>query len=169
MSLPISVAVGDYDRTRDLLSGRVAIEGTTASFLALEPEEIFYRSFRLKEFDVCELSLSSYVVQLASGGAPYVALPIFLSRAFRHNGIYVRRSAKIKSAADLKGRRVGCPEYQLTACVWIRGLLEDQYGVAASEISWVRGGIEDAGRLEKLPVRVPDFIKMVDATLRLLS
>nr|WP_197732046.1 ABC transporter substrate-binding protein [Methylocella tundrae] len=163
VQLSISVAIGDYDRTRDLLSGRVPIDGAAPTYLALEPEEIFYRSFKLQEFDVCELSLSSYVLQLASGAASYVALPIFLSRAFRHNGIYIRKSSGIKTAEDLKGRRVGCPEYQLTACVWIRGLLEEQFGVHWSEIEWVRGGIEQPGRAEKLAFQMPSDVRMTDA------
>jgi 4,5-dihydroxyphthalate decarboxylase len=163
MPLPISVAIGDYDRTRDLLSGAIPIDGAAPTYLALEPEEIFHRSFRHQEFDVCEMSLSSYVLQVAHGAAPFIALPVFLSRMFRHNGIYVGTRSGIRAPADLKGKRVGCPEWQLTAGVWIRGFLEDQFGVHWSEIDWVRGGIEQPGRPEKLAFAPPAGLRMVDA------
>jgi 4,5-dihydroxyphthalate decarboxylase len=163
MQLPISVAIGDYDRTQDLLSGKIAIDGAAPTYLALEPEEIFHRSFRHQEFDVCEISLSSYVLQVSKEATPFVGLPIFLSRMFRHNGIYVRTGNGIRVPADLKGKRVGCPEWQLTAGVWIRGFLEDQFGVHWSEIEWVRGGIEQPGRPEKLAFTPPAGLRLVDA------
>ena len=97
--------------------------------MLLEPEEIFFRAFRHADFDICELSLSSYSVKTAAGTSPYIAVPVFPSRAFRHTSIYVRTD-RIKSPADLKGRRVGVPEYQLTANIWVRLFLEEDYGVA---------------------------------------
>jgi 4,5-dihydroxyphthalate decarboxylase len=163
MQIPISIAIGDYDRTRDLLSGRVSIDGAQPNFIVLEPEEIFHRTFKFGEFDVCEMSLSSYVLQVARGLAPYWGLPIFLSRMFRHNGIYIRADSGINQPSDLRGRRVGCPEYQLTACVWVRGFLQDQFGVHWTEIEWVRGGIEQPGRAEKLAFELPDGLRLTQA------
>jgi 4,5-dihydroxyphthalate decarboxylase len=106
--LQLSVAIGDYDRMRPLVDGLVQIDGVDAQIMLLEPEEIFFRAFRHADFDICELSLSSYSVKTAAGTSPYVAVPVFPSRAFRHTSIYVRTD-RIKSPADLKGRRVGVP------------------------------------------------------------
>src|SRR5689334_637200 len=152
--LNLSVAVGDYDRTRALVDGSVAIDGVDPVYMTLVPEEIFFRAFRAAEFDICELSLSSYTVKTAQNDCPYIAVPAFVSRAFRHTSIYVRTD-RIKKPQDLKGRKVGVPEYQLTANVWARALLEDDYGVKRSDIHWVRGGIEQAGRPEKVTVKLP--------------
>src|SRR5215210_3198035 len=123
--LNLSIAVGDYDRTRPLVDGAVQIDGVDPVFMTLVPEEIFFRAFRHAEFDVCELSLSSATMKIADGTAAYVGVPAFLSRAFRHTSIYIRTDRGIERPQDLKGRRVGVPEYQLTACVWARALLED--------------------------------------------
>lgn len=162
-SLPLSVAIGDYDRNRPLIDGKVGIDGVDPVFMTLDPEEIFFRAFRHAEFDICELSLSSYVVKLDRGDSPYVAVPAFLSRAFRHTSIYIRTDRGIRAPADLKGRRIGLPEYQLTACVWARALLEDEYGVKPSDVTWVRGGIEQPGRPEKIRIALPPDIRLEDA------
>jgi 4,5-dihydroxyphthalate decarboxylase len=160
--LNLSVAVGPYDRTRALLDGTVQIDGVDATCMTLSPEEIFFRAFRHAEFDICELSLSSFTVKTAQGGGPYVGVPAFVSRAFRHTSIYVRTD-RIKKPEDLRGKRVGVPEYQLTANVWARAILEDDYGVKPSDIQWVRGGIEDAARPEKITIKLPADVKLENA------
>jgi 4,5-dihydroxyphthalate decarboxylase len=160
--LNLSVAVGDYDRTRPLIDGAVQIDGVDPVFMTLVPEEIFFRAFRAAEFDICEVSLSSYTVKTAQGNCPYIAVPVFVSRAFRHTAIYVRTD-RIKKPEDLKGRKVGVPEYQLTANVWARAFLEDDYGVKRSDIHWIRGGIEDAGRPEKISVKLPPGVRLDNA------
>jgi 4,5-dihydroxyphthalate decarboxylase len=160
--LNLSLAVGPYDRTRALIDGSVQIDGVTPTCMALSPEEIFFRAFRHAEFDICELSLSSFTVKTAQGGVPYVGVPAFVSRAFRHTSIYVRTD-RIKKPEDLKDKRVGLPEYQLTANVWARAILEDDYGVKPTDIHWVRGGIEDAARPEKIRIKLPADIKLDDA------
>ena len=160
--LELSVAVGDYDRTRALIDGSVAIDGVDPIYMTLVPEEIFFRAFRAAEFDICELSLSSYTVKTAQNNCPYIAVPAFVSRAFRHTAIYVRTD-RVKKPEDLKGRRVGLPEYQLTANVWARALLEDDYGVKPSDIHWIRGGIEEAGRPEKLAIKLPPGVRLDNA------
>ena len=129
--LQLSVAIGDYDRMRPLVDGLVQIDGVDPQIMLLEPEEIFFRAFRHADFDICELSLSSYSVKTAAGTSPYVAVPVFPSRAFRHTSVYVRTD-RIKSPADLRGRRVGVPEYQLTANIWVRLFLEEDYGIRPS-------------------------------------
>jgi 4,5-dihydroxyphthalate decarboxylase len=160
--LQLSVAVGNYDRVRPLFDGVVQIDGVDPVFMMLPPEEIFFRAFRGQDFDICELSMSSFTVKTAAGNCPYVGVPAYVSRAFRHNSIWVRTD-HIKSPADLKGKRVGLPEYQLTACVWARIILEEDYGVKPSDVTWVRGGIEDAGRPEKITIKLPDGVRMEDA------
>ena len=160
--LALSVAVGNYDRVRPLMDGAVQIDGVDPIFMNLPPEEIFFRAFRSMDFDICELSMSSFTVKAAERSCPYVGVPAFVSRAFRHNSIYVRTD-RIKAPEDLKGKRVGLPEYQLTACVWARIILADQHGVQPADIIWVRGGIEHPGRPEKIAIKLPDNVRMEDA------
>jgi 4,5-dihydroxyphthalate decarboxylase len=160
--LQLSLAVGPYDRTRALVDGSVQIDGVEPLCMTLSPEEIFFRAFRHAEFDVCELSLSSFTVKTAQGNCPYVGVPAFVSRTFRHTAIYVRTD-RIKTPADLKGKKVGVPEYQLTANVWARAILEEDFGVRPSDISWVRGPITDAERPEKISIKLPPDVKLADA------
>ena len=160
--LKLSVAVGDYDRTRALIGGAVAIDGVDPVYMTLVPEEIFFRAIRAAEFDICELSLSSYTMKTAQGNSPYIAVPAFLSRTFRHNAVYVRTD-RVQKPADLKGRKVGVPEYQVTANVWVRAFLEDDYGVKPADIHWIRGGIEEPGRPEKLTLKLPAGVRLDDA------
>lgn len=160
--LNLSVAVGPYDRTRALIDGTVKIDGVEPTCMTLSPEEIFFRALRHTEFDICELSLSSFTVKTAQGGGPYVGVPCFVSRAFRHNAIWVRTD-RIKKPQDLKGKKVGLPEYQLTANVWARAVLEDDFGVRPSDVQWVRGGIADADRPEKIKITLPKDVRLEDA------
>jgi 4,5-dihydroxyphthalate decarboxylase len=160
--LQLSVAIGDYDRMRPLVDGSVQIDGVDLQIMLLEPEEIFFRAFRHQEFDICELSLSSYSIKTAAGTSPYVAVPIFPSRAFRHTSIYVRTD-RIRSPADLKGRRIGVPEYQVTANIWVRMILEEDYGIRPADVIWVRGGYEQPGRIEKINLNLPADVVVEDA------
>ena len=161
--LKLSIAMGNYDRTRPLVDGDVQIDGTDPVYMLLSPEEMFFRAFRDVAFDVSELSLSSFSVKTAAGTNPYVGVPVFPSRAFRHTAICIRTDRGINSPADLKGRRIGTPEYQLTACVWARALLQDEYGVNPSDVTWVRGGMETPGRPEKIPLQLPPDIRIETA------
>ena len=160
--LQLSVAVGDYDRIRPLLDGEVRIDAVDPQFMLLGPEEIFFRAFRHAEFDITELSLSSFSVKTAAGDCPYVGVPVFPSRAFRHTSIYVRTD-RIRAPEDLRGKRVGVPEYQLTANVWARMFLADDHGVHPSDVTWVRGGYEQPGRLEKIALALPPDVRLEDA------
>jgi 4,5-dihydroxyphthalate decarboxylase len=153
VEVPITIACGNYDRTRAIKDGRVQVEGCAVTYLPLYPEEIFFRAFRYQEFDVSELSFSSYIRTVAAGTSAYVGIPAFVSRLFRHSGIYVRTDAGIRTPADLRGKRVGLPEYQITAVVWMRGMLQHEYGVHPTEIHWRSGGQEEAGRNERTPLR----------------
>lgn len=157
--LQLSVAMGDYDRTRALFDGRVQIDGVDPIYMLLNPEEMFFRAMRSMDFDIAELSFSSYLVKHSKGDCPYIAIPVFLSRAFRHTSIYVRKD-RIKKPEDLKGKRVGLPEYQLTANVWARAILQDDFGVRPEDVTWVRGGIDTPGRPEKIKLQLPANVKV---------
>jgi 4,5-dihydroxyphthalate decarboxylase len=161
--LNLSVAVGDYDRVRPLVDGAIQIDGVDPVFMLLEPEEIFFRAFRHADFDICELSMSSFTVKTANGDCPYVGIPVFPSRAFRHTSIYIRTDRGIARPEDLKGKRVGVPEYQVTANVWARAILEDEHGVKPSDITWIRGGYDQPGRIEKIALRLPPDVRVEDA------
>lgn len=157
--LNLSIAMGDYDRTRALYDGRVQIDGVDPVFMLLNPEEMFFRAMRSRDFDIAELSFSSYLVKHSRGESPYIAVPIFLSRAFRHTCIYVRKD-RIRRPEELKGKRIGLPEYQLTAHVWARAILQDDFGVHPEDVTWVRGGIDTPGRPEKIALQLPPAVKV---------
>lgn len=155
MTVELTLATGRYDRTAALQDGRVRPEGVSLTCLALNVENIFWRMLRHREFDVSELSFGGYVVRRGRGVDDLVAIPVFLSRAFRHSGVYVRRDAGIARPEDLRGRTVGVPEYQMTAAVWVRGFLADDYRVMPGEMTWVEGGLEEPGRQAAEPVQPP--------------
>jgi 4,5-dihydroxyphthalate decarboxylase len=153
--LSLSLATDNYDRVRPIRDGRVTIDGCDIIHLNLEPEELFFRTARYQEFDACEMSFSTYIMQRSRGETAYTALPVFLSRVFRHSGFYLRTDRGITKPEDFKGRTVGLPEYQITAAVWQRGLLSDEYGIKPSDISWRTGGIEQPGREERARITPP--------------
>ena len=155
--LPLTLACGPYDRTRALADGRVPVEGTDLRYIALDPEEIFFRMLGHGEFDVSELSLSSYLLTHLAGG-PLIAIPVFPSRSFRHSGVYVREQSDVTRPEDLAGRTVGVAEYQLTANVWIRGILQEYHGVPARSVRYRTGGLNEPGRSEKIPLDLPPDI-----------
>ncbi|WP_210253227.1 ABC transporter substrate-binding protein [Beijerinckia sp. L45] len=156
--LSITVATGPYDRVRAIRDGHIEIEGCAVNYIELNPEELFFRAARHAEFDVCEMSFSTYILQVAKGISQYVAVPAFLSRAFRHSGFYIRTDRGIDRPEDLRGRTVGVPEYQMTAALWQRGLLRDQHGVDVDAIRWRTGGAEEPGRKERMRIELPSGI-----------
>lgn len=161
--LELSFAMGDYDRTRAIFDGRVIIDGVKAVCMLLSPEEMFFRAFRHEDFDVSELSISSYCVSVAKGNPHYIAVPVFLSRAFRHTSVYIRTDRGIEKPKDLVGRKIGIAEYQLSANVWVRGILEQDFGVKPSDIIWVRGGMDAPGRPEKIKLDLPPDVRIEQA------
>ncbi len=158
--IPITIACGDYDRVAAIKDGRVKVEGCDVTFLPMEPEEVFFRAFRYAEFDVCELSFSSYMRVTSQGESPFVGIPAFVSRVFRHSGIYIRTDRGIETPEDLKGKLVGVPEYQMTAPEWMRGILQDEYGVHPKDIHWRGGGQEEAGRDERTPLELTNGVDL---------
>jgi len=158
--LPLTLACWNYDRTRALADGRVTPDGIDLTYLNLGPEETFFRMLRHREFDVAELSLSSYTLSRFRDDQPFIAIPIFPSRYFRHSCIYVNTASGIRQPKDLIGKRIGNPEYQMTAPVWIRGILSDEYGVPVSRVTYLSGGEEQPGRTEKIPLSLPPEIRL---------
>jgi len=158
--LRLSLACWNYDRTRALLEGRIPVDGIELTYLNLPVEETFFRMLRHREFDVAEMSLSSYVMSRFAEPAPFMAIPVFPSRFFRHSCIYVNRNSGIREPNDLIGKRVGTPEFQMTAGVWIRGILSDEYQVPVTGVTFFNGGEEQPGRPEKLKLDLPPSIRL---------
>ncbi|NEK85969.1 ABC transporter substrate-binding protein [Blastococcus saxobsidens] len=158
--LHLTFACGDYDRTRALEEGTVRPDGIDLTYLRLPVEETFFRMMRYREFEVAEMSLSSYVKSLDLEDPPFVALPVYTSRQFRHTGIFVNARSGIDKPEDLRGKVVGTPEWQLTANVWIRGFLADQYGVPVDSVEYRTGGQETPGRIEKAAVDLGERIRI---------
>src|SRR3954462_7409261 len=158
--LRLSLACWDYDRTRALADGRVRPDGIDLEYLNQPVEETFFRMMRFAEFDASEMSLSSYVASLGQAEPPFIAIPAFPSRYFRHSCIFVSAKSGITQPGDLKGKRIGVPEYQMTAPVWIRGILSDDYGVKVTDVEHFSGGEEEPGRVDKLKVDLPSTIKL---------
>ena len=159
MSVALSLACSVCDRTQGLRDGSVPVEGTSLTCIGLPVEEVFHRMARFAEFDAAELSLSSYVLSLQLG-APFIAVPAFPSRMFRHSAVYVNSASGIRKPADLIGCTVGLAEYQLTANVWIRGILQEHYDVPVTSVTYRTGGLHAPGRAEKLPLSLPDEIRV---------
>ena len=153
--LKLSFACWNYDRTRPLLDGRVQCDGIDLNYLNLPVEETFFRMARYQEFDVAEMSLSSYCVSMNKADKPFIAIPVFPSRYFRHSCIYINAASGIKEPKDLIGKRIASPEYQMTAPVWIRGILSDHYQVPIDAQPYLFGGEEETGRIEKLKLELP--------------
>jgi 4,5-dihydroxyphthalate decarboxylase len=153
--LPVTYAGVVYDRTRALYTGEVAPEGVDLTYLNVGIEELFWRQGRYAEFDAAEYSLGAYLAGVGAGEDRFTALPVFPSRAFRHSAFYVAADSEVRAPADLAGRRVGTPEWSMTASLWMRGILGDHYGVDLTAIDWYTGGLDEPGRQEKARVAVP--------------
>ncbi|MES2756765.1 MAG: ABC transporter substrate-binding protein [Pseudomonadota bacterium] len=157
--LRLSLGCWNYDRTRSLLEGRIQPDGIDLNYLNMPVEETFFRMLRNREFDVAEMSLSSYTVSLFKD-SPFIAIPVFPSRFFRHSCIYVNKDSGIREPKDLIGKRIGNPEYQMTAPVWIRGVLQDEYQVPVDSVTYFTGGEEEPNRSEKLKLDLPSNIRV---------
>ena len=153
--LRLTLACNDYDRTCALFDGRVTAEGIDLDMKALKPRQLFPRMLDDREFDVAEVSLASYAALVARGQSPFVAIPVMLSKLFRHSCLYVRRGAGIASPRDLKGKRVGTTQYGATAIVYIKGLLRDEYGVKPEDMDWFIGGLNTPTEKPLIPLDLP--------------
>ncbi|MFQ5851267.1 MAG: ABC transporter substrate-binding protein [Candidatus Binatia bacterium] len=158
--IQLTLACEDYDRTRALREGVVKPEGIDLNYLALPVEEIFWRMLHFEEFDVAEMSMGAFHVNASRGRLSFIAIPVFPSRTFRHRCIFVNTDAGIERPEDLKGKRVGVPEYTMTASVWLRGLLQHDFGVAPEEVYWFQGGVEQPGRKDRVEFEPPPGISL---------
>jgi 4,5-dihydroxyphthalate decarboxylase len=159
--LPLTIVTWDYDRVRALTDGRVQVEGCDVNYITMPVEECFERAFFHGEFEVAEIGFSPFLIALSRGATPYVAIPVFLSRMFRHSAVYVRSDRRIEGPADLRGKTIGVPEYQMSAVMWFRGYLKDEFAIETNEIKWLQAGLENPGRRDKLPLNLPDGFPLV--------
>jgi 4,5-dihydroxyphthalate decarboxylase len=158
--LQLTFGCGPSDKVAAIFDGRIRIEGCELACFPIGPEEAFHRAFANQDFDITELSASSLILATARGQKNYCALPVFLSRMFRHSAFYIRTDRGIRTPEDLRGKLIGVPEYQMTAALWARGILSDEYGVKASEIRWRNGGLNVPGRKERTPINLPPEIEL---------
>jgi 4,5-dihydroxyphthalate decarboxylase len=168
-SLRLTLAINDSDQVRDLLAGTVPVQGVELTCLRLPVEEIFFRFTRFREWDVSELSLAKFSNLVSRGDDSLVAIPVFPSRMFRHSAFYVRGDGSIREPADLRGRRIGIPEWTITASVWGRGLLAHTLGVGMHEVEWVQAGTNQPGRLEGAAFKVPEGVRITAVADRSLN
>ena len=158
--LKLTLACWNYDRTRAIQDGSVQPDGIDINYLDLPVEETFFRMVRFREFDVAEMSLSSYTVSLHRDPQPFIAVPVFPSRFFRHSCIFVSAKSNIREPKDLIGKKIGVPEFQMTAPVWIRGILDEFHGVPVDSVTYFTGGEEEPGRPEKQSINLRPGIKV---------
>ena len=163
------MGMSDYDHVRDLASGAIKLEGLDLVHLDLPVEEIFYRFLKHREWDVSEVSMAKYSAMVSAGDTSLVAIPVFPSRMFRHSSMYVRSDSRIDHPSQLRGRRVGIPEWAQTASVYSRALLVQQYGVQLSEVEWFQAGVNQPGRKEKVRLAIPDGISYTPVPTQSLS
>ena len=157
--LPLTLAISHYDHVTELVTGRVPVEGVELTALNLQIEEIFFRQFNYRDFDVSEVSMGKYCSLVSQGDSPLVAIPVFPSRVPRHSSIYIRRDGPVTNPADLAGKRIGIPEWAQTASVYSRGFIQHQYGIDLKSIHWIQAGVDQPGRLEKVKLKLPDGIR----------
>ena len=160
--LPLTLALGPYDHTRDVTDGTVRTEGIQLRTLDLPIEEIFYRFTLYREWDISEMSMGKYIAMRSQDDTSITALPVFISRAFRHSMFYVREGSAIKRPEDLAGKRIGIPEWAQTAGIYGRGYLSDYVGLKLKDITWVQAGVNEPGRKEKVKLKLPDGIHYIN-------
>ena len=168
--ITLSIALGDYDHVRDLLSGAVEVEGVELIVAKRAPvEEIFYRFTQFREWDISEMSFAKYASLLSQPNCDLIAIPVFPSRAFRHSSIYVSANSSYKTPADLKGCKIGVPEWAQTASIYTRGLLVHDYGVPLDSVSWFQAGVNESGRKEKVRLNLPQGVSYTPMPERSLA
>jgi 4,5-dihydroxyphthalate decarboxylase len=167
--LKITIALSDYDHVRDFASGRVRAEGLDVLWLTLPVEEIFFRFLKYREWDVSEISMAKYCSLVAQGFEDMVAIPVFPSRVVRLSSIYLRQGSGIRSPEDLRGKRVGVPEWAQTAAVYTRGWLMHEVGIPLQEIDWYQAGVNQPGRREKVELSLPPGVRYTPVPDRSLT
>jgi 4,5-dihydroxyphthalate decarboxylase len=165
----LTAATARYDHTLDLITGDVRVEGADVLWLRFGPEEAIHRFVTHREWDVSEMSMALYTAMRAAGDDSITAIPVFLCRTFRHSSIYVPAGAKFDGPGDLAGRTVGIPQWTQTAGVYLRGLLETDYGVDLTTVEWVQAGVNQSGRREHLPISLPAGVRYTSVPDRTLN
>jgi 4,5-dihydroxyphthalate decarboxylase len=168
-NIPLTLACEDYDRTRPIKDGRIQPEGIELNYLVMPVEEIFWRMMKYEEFDASELSMGAFLTAAARGRRPFVAIPVFPSRTFRHRCIFINTASGIERPEELRGKRMGVPEYSMTAAVWLRGLIQHEYGIPPSEIHWIQAGEEQPGRKDRVDFEMPPGVRMDSKNDRTLN
>lgn len=158
--LKITLACGDYPRLRPIIDGSIQAEGIELNYLTLAPLEIFWRMLKHEDFDASELSLSDYIIDQCGENRRFIAIPFFPARVFRHSALFVNKNAGVSTPQDLKGKKLGVPEYHLTAALWVRGFLQHDYGVSPEDVQWYAGGLEETGRKDRIDVEIPKRIRL---------
>ena len=151
----LKIGIARNDRMLPVLNGDVSVNGYSLEFSQAEPSEIFWRALKEGAFDIAEMSLAAHAILTSRGESSFVGVPVFTSRMYRHGSIFVSRESGIRSPQQLAGRRIGVPEYQMTAAVWMRGILQDDYGVMPESVAWFTGGVNRPGRRERIELRTP--------------
>jgi 4,5-dihydroxyphthalate decarboxylase len=168
-NLSLTLAIEDYDHVRDLMTGAIKPNGIDLTCLQFQVEETFFRFANAYEWEVSELSLAKFCSLRSQEDSPIVGIPVFISRMFRHSAFYIRSDGKIKTSADLKGGRIGVPEWTQTATVYARGWLHHEGGAKLNEVEWVQGGVNQPGRLEMGKIQVPEGVTITPVSDRSLS
>lgn len=156
----LSLAICEYDHIRDLLNGAVRVEGLDLNIQHFPIAEIFSRFTRFREWDISEMSLAMYVSLLSQGDTSLTAIPVFPSRMFRQSAFFVRRDGPVKTASDLKGRRIGFPDWSHTAGVYARGFLAHECGVGLNDVEWVQAGVNAPGHAPHIKMAWPEGIRV---------
>jgi 4,5-dihydroxyphthalate decarboxylase len=159
--VPLTLAVNDYDHVRDLVYGVVGVEGVALNCLNYSVEEIFFRFTKFREWDASELSLAKYCSLRAAGDDSIVAVPVFISRAFRHSALFVRDGGPVDDPSALSGGRIGIPEWTQTATVYARAILEHEFGIGLRDVTWIQAGTNEPGRTEGVAVELPAGVSVV--------
>jgi len=157
--LVLTLAISEYDHVRDLTEGLVRAQGISINAVSFAVEEIFHRFTRYREWEVSEMSMGKYTSLVSQNDRTVTAIPIFPSRVFRHSSFYIRRDSGIRRPQDLKGKRIGLPEWAQTAAIYSRGMLASEYGVELPDVEWVQAGVNQPGRQEKVELKLPKGVR----------
>jgi 4,5-dihydroxyphthalate decarboxylase len=158
--LKLTFASSEYEHVRDVMSGAIPVEGVDLNCMTLQIEEMFYRFINFSEFDISEISSGKFTSFISQGDDRFVGLPIFPSRVFRQSSLYIRPDGAVKTAEDMAGKTIGIPEWGQSAAVYTRGWIQHQVGIPLSDIKWVQAGVNQAGRKEKVALKLPDGIEL---------
>jgi 4,5-dihydroxyphthalate decarboxylase len=158
--LALALAISEYDHVRDLASGVVRPQGIAINALSFAVEEIFHRFTRYREWEASEMSMGKYTSLISQGERSITGIPVFPSRVFRHSSIYVRRDGKVRAPNDLRGRKIGLPEWAQTAAVYTRGMMVHEWGIGLDEVEWVQAGVDEPGRQEKVALKLPRGVRL---------